>query len=204
MSLMIIDYGMGNLSSVQRAMEEVGAACYISDNPADIQDSSALLLPGVGAFAEGMRNLNSSGMSEAIKSAVTESDIPLLGICLGMQLLATSGEEGPLTPGLDLIHGSVRKISPQLNERLPHIGWNEVNPSSDHPMLEGISPGSDFYFVHSYHFDISSDVAVARTPFAGGITSVVARDTIWGVQFHPEKSSKPGLKLLKNFTSTYT
>lgn len=202
MSVMIVDYGMGNLSSVQRALEEVGASVFISDSPNDVKDSSALLLPGVGAFSEGMANLNTSGLGEAIKEAATENNTPLLGICLGMQLLATSGEEGADTPGLDLIPGVIKRITPEPDERLPHIGWNEVAPSSEHPMLEGIADGTDFYFVHSYHFDQCQNHAVAATPFAGGFTSIVAHESVWGVQFHPEKSSKPGLKLLENFVSS--
>lgn len=198
---MIIDYGMGNLNSVQRALEEVGAAVFISDSPADIRDSSALLLPGVGAFSQGMDNLLTSGMAESIKSAVSEDKIPLLGICLGMQLLADLGEEGGAMNGLGLIPGVIQKIKPHPGEKLPHIGWNEVYPQSPHPMFKGINPGADFYFVHSYHYAQCGSATAAATPFAGGITSAVARDNIWGVQFHPEKSSKPGLRLLENFVS---
>lgn len=201
MSIMIIDYGMGNLNSVQRALEEVGAAVFISDSPADIRKSSALLLPGVGAFSEGMENLLTSGMADNIKSAVFEDKIPLLGICLGMQLLADQGEEGGVRDGLGLIPGVIRKIKPNNGEKLPHIGWNEVNPISPHPMFKAINPGTDFYFVHSYHYAQCEADAAADTPFAGGITSAVAKDHIWGVQFHPEKSSKPGLRLLENFVS---
>ncbi len=201
MSVMIIDYGMGNLNSVQRALEEVGAAVFISDSPADIKESSALLLPGVGAFPEGMDNLQSSGMVEAIRSAALEDRIPMLGICLGMQLLADIGDEGIETKGLGLIPGRVTRIKPNADEKLPHIGWNEVHPTSPHPMFDGINPGTDFYFVHSYHYEQCESDTAAITSFAGGITSAVARDNIWGVQFHPEKSSKPGLKLLENFIS---
>ncbi len=196
---MVIDYGMGNLSSVQRALEEVGAAVFISDRPSDIRESSSLILPGVGAFGEGMRNLRESGMAAAIMEAVLEDGIPLLGICLGMQLLAGKGEEGGPQEGLGLIPGAIRKLNPGNGERLPHIGWNEVTPTRPHPMFEGIPDGSDFYFVHSYHFDTESPLAT--TPFAGGFTSSVAKDRIWGAQFHPEKSSKPGLRLLENFVN---
>jgi len=201
MSVMIIDYGMGNLSSVQRALEEVGAAAWISDQPSEIKEASSLLLPGVGAFGEGMKNLNDSGMTEAIREAVREDGIPLLGICLGMQLLATLGEEGGSLNGLGLIPGTVKQMTPQGDERLPHIGWNEVNPSEEHPMFEGITDGSDFYFVHSFHFE--TETPLATTPYAGGFTSVVANEKVWGAQFHPEKSSKPGLKLLENFVNNH-
>lgn len=201
MSVMIIDYGMGNLSSVQRAFEEVGSAAWISDQPSEIKEASSLLLPGVGAFGEGMKNLNESGMSQAILKAVQEDGIPLLGICLGMQLLASLGEEGGELKGLDLIPGTVKQMTPQGDERLPHIGWNEVNPTEVHPMFEGIPDSSDFYFVHSFHFD--TDTPLAITPYAGGFSSVVASGNVWGAQFHPEKSSKPGLKLLKNFVNNH-
>lgn len=201
MSVMIIDYGMGNLSSVHRAFEEVGAAAWISDQPSEIKEASSLLLPGVGAFGEGMKSLNESGMSEAILKAVQEDGIPLLGICLGMQLLASLGEEGGELKGLGLIPGTVKQMTPQGDERLPHIGWNEVNPTEAHPMFEGIPDRSDFYFVHSFHFD--TDTPLAITPYAGGFSSVVTSGNVWGAQFHPEKSSKPGLKLLKNFVNNH-
>ncbi len=199
MSVMIIDYGMGNLSSVQRALEEVGAAVFISDQASDIKEASSLLLPGVGAFGEGMRNLRDSGMADAILAAVKDDGIPLLGICLGMQLLAEHGEEGGPQEGLGLIPGTIRKLKVNEGERLPHIGWNEVTPSEPHPMFEGIPDGSDFYFVHSYYFD--TPTPLATTPFAGGFAASVAKDKVWGAQFHPEKSSKPGLKLLENFVN---
>ena len=163
MSVMIIDYGMGNLSSVQRALEEVGAAAWISDKPSEIKEAASLLLPGVGAFGEGMASLDESGFSDAIREAVQEDGIPLLGICLGMQLLASTGEEGGERNGLGLIPGTVTQIEPGTDERLPHIGWNEVNPTEDHPMFESIAPASDFYFVHSYHF--KTDAPLGGTPF---------------------------------------
>ncbi len=198
MSIMIIDYGMGNLTSVQRALEEVGAACFISDLPRDIKDAGSIVLPGVGAFKEGMKNLKSSGMADVIVEATNEG-VPLLGICLGMQLLATKGYEGGETDGLNLIPGTIREMQAQAGERIPHIGWNEINHCQDHLMYEGIKDLTDFYFVHSYHFDNDDNHAVTTTPYAGGFTSSVAHNNIWGTQFHPEKSSKAGLKLLENF-----
>lgn len=199
MSIMIIDYGMGNLGSVQRALEEVGASVFISDNPADIKESSALVLPGVGSFSEGMANLNASGMVDPIRQAISDDQIPLLGICLGMQLLAEKGEEGGIHDGLGLIPGTVKIMTPVGDERLPHIGWNEVTPVTEHPMFQGIEDRTDFYFVHSYHFQTTEEHRIATAPYAGTISAAVARDNIWGVQYHPEKSSKPGLKLLENF-----
>ncbi len=198
MSIMIIDYGMGNLTSVQRALEEAGAACFISDLPHDIKEASSIVLPGVGAFKEGMANLRSSGMADAILEAAKDN-VPILGICLGMQLLATNGDEGGGESGLNLIPGTIREMKAQPGERIPHIGWNEINQCGEHPMYEGIKDLTDFYFVHSFHFDNTGDHTVTKTPYAGGFSSSVAHGNIWGTQFHPEKSSKAGLKLLENF-----
>lgn len=204
MSIMIVDYGMGNLTSVHRAFEEAGAAVFISDQPSDIAEAGSLVLPGVGSFSQGMESLKQSGFAEAIIKATTEDKLPLLGICLGMQLLAERGDEGGEHEGLGLIPGSINKMEPSFGERLPHIGWNEVNlNTNNHPMFAGIPDSTDFYFVHSYHFVCPEEFAIAKTPYAGTITSAVARDHIWGMQCHPEKSSKPGLKLLENFVNIY-
>lgn len=200
MSIMIVDYGMGNLASVHRAFEEVGAAVFISDRPADIEEAGSLVLPGVGSFSHGMESLKQSGFAEAIIKATTEDRIPLLGICLGMQLLADRGDEGGEQEGLGLIPGTIKKMEPSSEERLPHIGWNEVKLNAGaHSMFTGIADSTDFYFVHSYHFDCPEKFAIAKTPYTGNITSAVALEHIWGMQCHPEKSSKPGLKILENF-----
>lgn len=205
MHVLVVDYGMSNLGSIRRALEECGANVKISDLPNSVAYASSIVLPGVGAFPDGARRLHESGWTETLRSSVGKG-IPLLGICLGMQLLATKGFEGGESEGLDLIPGEVRCLTPvEGNERLPHVGWNELEKEPERDelgLLDGISEGSDFYFVHSYHFVPSflSDV-VAWTPYCGGIASVVARARCFGVQFHPEKSGYYGFRLLQNFLS---
>lgn len=202
MSLLIVDYGMGNLKSVSRALEEIGAECFISDEPKHLREVSGIVLPGVGSFAEGMANLRQSGMAGAITAAVRDEQLPLLGICLGMQLLATRGSEGGDTEGLDLIPGSISLMPRLPEERIPHVGWNEVSFTRDDDLVEGLPEGSDFYFVHSYAFSPEDpDDVIADTPYAGGFPSIIGRGSVRGVQFHPERSSKPGFRLLENFLS---
>lgn len=200
---LIVDYGMGNLGSVRRALEECGADVLVSDNPADCNQADHIILPGVGAFADGMAALKSGGWIAALRSAVLEDTIPLLGICLGMHLLADKGFEGGETPGLGLIPGEVRRLTADSPEtRIPHVGWNEVQHSCVHPLLTGIPNGADFYFVHSYHFASGNGKdALAKTPYCGSFTSVIARGNAYGTQFHPEKSSRYGFQLIRNFLS---
>jgi glutamine amidotransferase len=201
MKVLIIDYGMSNLGSVRRAVEECGGEPVVSDNPADLDVAERIILPGVGAFADGMANLNAAGWPDKLRETLANPEIQLLGICLGMQLLATTGFENGVTPGLNLIPGEVVKLQSILNaERIPHVGWNEVHFLKEHSLLEKISNKTDFYFVHSYHFQtIESADAIATTPYCGGFSSVVGRGNVLGAQFHPEKSSRPGFQILRNF-----
>lgn len=203
MSTVIIDYGMGNLISVKRAFEECGADVHISDDPQDLASATHIVLPGVGAFADGMAALNAKGWRAAIRTAVERESAALLGICLGMQLLAEKGTEGGQVDGLGLIEGEVVKLQPkEVGERIPHVGWNELWPEQRHTLFEGIADGSDFYFVHSYHFRTKDDASLlATTPYCGGFASVVGKDRILGVQFHPEKSQRTGFQLIRNFLS---
>ena len=201
MKIVIVDYHMGNLGSVRRAFEECGAQPVVSEIPRDMDDADAIILPGVGSFSEGMKNLVEGGWVKALRRAVKEDKKPLLGICLGMQMLADRGFEGGETPGLCLIGGEVRRFETDVsNARIPHVGWNEVQPIRPSPLFKKIPAGSDFYFVHSYIFvpDVSSD-ASAQTPYCGMFTSAVSHENIHGVQFHPEKSSRSGFQLLRNF-----
>jgi glutamine amidotransferase len=199
----IIDYGMGNLDSVARAVEECGCTPLITDQPADIARAGSIILPGVGAFRDGMRGLQTRSLDTVLRDDVLGNRIPLLGICLGMQLLADTGFEGGETAGLGFIPGEVRRLEPdEAATRIPHVGWNEVIPLQNSPLFEGIEPGKDFYFVHSYHFcPTDSEDAAARTPYCGGFVSCVCHGVVFGVQFHPEKSQKPGRRLLSNFLS---
>jgi glutamine amidotransferase len=198
--VIVVDYGVCNLDSVQRALEECGAHVEISGDPAALARADRILLPGVGAFPTAKRHLDERGLSGAIVDEAT-AGAPLLGICLGMQLLATLGTEAGGAPGLGLVPASVQRLEPtESNSRIPHVGWNEVNPTGDHPLFAGIAPGTDFYFVHSFHMrcDDPSWVA-ATTPYCGGFTSAVSGANVHGVQFHPEKSQTAGFALLRNF-----
>lgn len=196
----IVDYGMCNLDSIRRAIEECGGNPRITEDAREIARAERIVLPGVGAFADAMRNLRERGLDKVLREQAAER-VPLLGVCLGMQLLADAGEEGAGAEGLGLIPGRIVKLRPtEDSPRIPHIGWNEVYPAPGNPLFGNIAPGRDFYFVHSFHFQCADSAhATATTPYCGGFTSVVTRDAVMGVQFHPEKSQKAGFSLLRNF-----
>ncbi len=199
----IIDYGMGNLDSVARAIEECRGNPVITDRAEDLRKANYIILPGVGSFGNGMWNIRALGLESILKEEVLQNRIPFLGICLGMQLLASRGHEGGETAGLGLIPGEVVRFQPDGPEvKIPHIGWNEVILEKRHPLFAEIPSGKDFYFVHSYHFVCENQEDVlSRTPYCGGFISAVRRGNVMGVQFHPEKSLQLGLKLLTNFLS---
>lgn len=197
----IIDYGMCNLDSVARAVEECGGLAVVTDRAQDIEHATHIILPGVGAFSEAMANIRSRRLDEVMGSQVFGKQIPFLGICLGMQLLAEVGHEGGQHPGLGWIRGEVRRLQPTPgNSRIPHIGWNEVVFQRESPIFKGMLSNKDFYFVHSYHFvcDDPGDL-VATTPYTGGFVSAVQREWVFAVQFHPEKSQRVGFQVLRNF-----
>lgn len=199
MSVLIIDYGLGNLGSVARSLEKCGAEVLISDDPHALKQVDRAILPGVGAFADGMHNLRSRGWDTALQDWVAEN-MPLLGICLGMQLLADVGHEVKTTQGLGLIAGEVCLLDVSPAERLPHVGWNAVQFSRADPLFQNILTDNDFYFVHSFHFNVADPKHIlGTTDYGKPFVSVVRRDNVFGVQFHPEKSSRPGFQLLKNF-----
>ena len=199
--VVIIDYGMCNLDSIGRAVEECGGRPVISDNPHDLKDAAHIILPGVGAFPDGMKNITELGFEDALNEQVIGRGIPFLGICLGMQLMARLGHEGKKAKGLGWIDGEVIKLEPHgEDKRIPHIAWNEVYPTYESPLFEDIEPGKDFYFVHSYHLACDDeDQILATTPYAKGFVSAVSQDYIFGVQFHPEKSQKAGFQIIRNF-----
>lgn len=201
MSVVVIDFGMSNLGSVRRSLEECGARVVIAEHPEALKQASHAVLPGVGAFARGMENLRTRGWLPAIRELALEDRVPFLGVCLGMQLLAETGHEGGTTEGLGLVAGEVRRLEPgSPEERVPHVGWNEVYPVADGPMFANIPTGSDFYFVHSYHLVPREDAQFAAyTPYCGRTAAAVVAGNVWGVQFHPEKSSRAGFQLLRNF-----
>lgn len=192
---------MSNLGSVRRAFEECGADVTISHDPGDLDQAERIVLPGVGAFADGMANLNAAGWPDQLRKTLENPDVQLLGICLGMQLLATKGFESGETLGLDLIPGEVVRLNPEKSgDRIPHVGWNEVHIGRTHPLTAGIKNGTDFYFVHSYHFRaLNESHAIAKTPYCGGFTSIINSGNVMGTQFHPEKSSRPGFQIIRNF-----
>lgn len=205
MKVGVIDYGVGNLGSVARALEEVGATPIRVDRSVDLHQVEAMVLPGVGSFSQCKKILDQDGWSRAIRDEVHEYCKPLLGICLGMQLLADWGEEGlengAQTPGLGFVPGrvvSLKKLG--CAARLPHVGWNSISPRLENYLLKGVPKGTDFYFVHSYGFLLQSErECVATTQYGIEIAAVVNHGRVWGTQFHPEKSSRAGLKVLNNF-----
>ena len=194
----LIDYGAGNLHSVENALRRVGAdVALVSDGDA-LAKAERIVLPGVGAFGACYNGLASlPGMIEALESHVLKDGVPFLGICVGMQLLATRGLEHGETPGLGWIGGEVRALEPSEHVKVPHMGWNDVVVADDASGL--VHPG-EAYFLHSYAFDVANNAHVAaRTDHGGAVTAAVARDNILGVQFHPEKSQAYGLALLERF-----
>lgn len=197
----IVDYGLGNIGSIQNMIKKVGYDSKVSSNPSEILDASKIILPGVGAFDTGMSNLNSSGLTGVIKQKA-ESGAVILGICLGMQLLADSSEEGCL-PGLGLIKGHVKKFhfGDNANKlKIPHMGWNIVNPKKNIPLFADMPEEMRFYFVHSYHYVCDKDENVAgATMYGYEFASAISSKNIYGMQFHPEKSHKFGMQLFRNF-----
>ncbi|WP_298866985.1 imidazole glycerol phosphate synthase subunit HisH [uncultured Gimesia sp.] len=197
----IIDYGMGNLRSVQKAFEKIGAEATITSKPDEIARATKLLLPGVGAFRDGIQCLKDKSLVEPIWEHVN-SGKPFLGICLGLQLLFDISYEDGEYEGLGMIPGKVVRLEDQPGLKIPHIGWNEIETVTPHPILADIPSHEHFYFVHSYYVVPEDESAVvAYTEHGSRFASIVARDNIFASQFHPEKSQSAGLKLLQNFAS---
>ena len=196
----MIDYGGSNLRSVQKALEFVGAQVVVTDDPAVVVQAEKLILPGVGAFGAGMKALRERGLAEAVNAAAHHA-IPLLGICLGMQFLFEVSEEMGEHAGLGLIRGRVVRF-PQNGLVVPHVGWNQIEPTRPHPLLADVPPGGYSYFVHSYYC-VPTDAAatLATTDYGQPFTAIIAQDNIYGIQFHPEKSQQVGLQILRNFVT---
>jgi glutamine amidotransferase len=200
MNVGIVGYGLGNLASVAMAVEVLGHSAAIIEDPALLEGCQRIILPGVGAFAEGMDRLRAGAWPDAIRREAG-AGTPVLGICLGMQCLAERGGEGGERPGLGLIAGEIAHLrSIGCNERVPHVGWNEVRASNGARLFDALPNVADFYFAHSYAFrPARSEEIIATTVYGCEFASVVRRGRVWGTQFHPEKSSKAGLRLLRNF-----
>ena len=201
MKIAIVNYGMGNLASVRRAFEDIGVDVVIADKPDALHEVDRIVLPGVGAFGEGMSRLKEDGWQDILREVVLVHHKPLLGICLGMQMLATTGFEGGRIQGLDLVPGEVKRLDElSCNLRIPHVGWNEVDYCLEDPLFKSIPNQSDFYFVHSYAYITASDAYLTSTvPYGAKVAASIRNGNVFGCQFHPEKSSKAGRQLLKNF-----
>ncbi|GCE02900.1 imidazole glycerol phosphate synthase subunit HisH [Dictyobacter aurantiacus] len=193
----IIDYGAGNIHSIEKALEHVGAQVQVTDDPQVVAQSQAVVLPGVGSGGAAMARMSSRGLDRAIREATFQGK-PFLGICLGMQLLADHHEEGEVE-GLRLFRGSVRRIP--HGPKIPHMGWNQIQTlQPDQPIFAGLPADAYFYFAHSYYVEPQDQTGVAAvTDYGSPYCSVIATDQVWGTQFHPEKSGDVGLQLLNNF-----
>lgn len=201
MKVAIVNYGMGNLASVRRALCDLGADAFIAEHPVALCEANRIVLPGVGAFGEGMQRLAAGQWVESLRHEVLERGKPLLGICLGMQMLAKSGEEGGEHAGLGFIDGCVRRLDALgCNLRIPHVGWNDVTFSERERMFAHIPQHTDFYFVHSFAFEaVCQQDVIATTGYAVDVVAGVRKGNVFGTQFHPEKSSRGGRQLLRNF-----
>ena len=201
MSIAIIDYGAGNLRSVQKALEKLGFRSTITKDKTIIEASSAIILPGVGAFDPAIKELKGSGLIDLLKSQITKGK-PFLGLCLGMQILFEESEEGK-EKGLGLIKGKVKKfnLKKEAGLKVPHMGWNNISiKKTDSPIMRNIRDNSKVYFVHSYYCETKDlDDILTTTDYAGDFVSSVSRKNIFALQFHPEKSGDIGLEILKNF-----
>ncbi|MCP4356829.1 MAG: imidazole glycerol phosphate synthase subunit HisH [Chloroflexi bacterium] len=202
----MIDYGASNIRSAQKAFEHIGAEITLTEDPDVVRKADKLVLPGVGAFGSGMAGLRQHNLPDAIYEAV-QCGVPFLGICVGMQLMFDESNEMGLHQGLGLIPGKVTRFptfrnpqSPIRNLKIPHMGWNQLEPTWEHPLLQGIETGDYAYFVHSYYCDpVAATAVLAWTDYGFPLPSVVAQDNVYGLQFHPEKSQRVGLQILQNF-----
>ncbi|AVF03651.1 MAG: imidazole glycerol phosphate synthase subunit HisH [Devosia indica] len=210
-TIAIIDYGAGNLHSAAKAFERVAAergqgdVINVTSDPQIVRLADRIMLPGVGAFADCKAGLDAvTGMVEVLEERVIKGGVPFLGVCVGMQLLASEGREKTVTQGLGWIPGAVEKITPaDPTLKIPHMGWNTITVTRPHALLDGIETGPNglhAYFVHSYHLKTDrAETLIATTDYGGALTACVGRDNIFGTQFHPEKSQALGLKLIENF-----
>ncbi|MCD6539596.1 MAG: imidazole glycerol phosphate synthase subunit HisH [Candidatus Omnitrophica bacterium] len=195
----VVDYGLGNLRSVSKALEVLGAKVILSSDAKKLSEAGGLILPGVGAFKRGMENLEKLGLKDFLQKSLNRG-IPFLGICLGFQLLFTESEEGGEVKGLEILRGKAVRFSKKI--KIPHMGWNQVEFKKDNNLFKEIPDKSFFYFVHSYYVEPEDkDIVISTTDYGEEFVSAINKDNLWAVQFHPEKSSELGLKLIKNFIS---
>lgn len=198
----IIDYGLGNISAFQNVYKRLDIPTKIAKSVEDLQDVEKLILPGVGAFDYAMSQLNNSGMRERLDELVLKQKIPVIGICVGMQIMGNKSDEGQLE-GLKWIDANIRKFDESTihqRTKLPHMGWNDVYPKNNHPLFEGLEKDAIFYFLHSYYFECKNgEDILANSDYGVLFASAAHHDNIFGIQFHPEKSHQYGEKLLHNF-----
>ncbi|WP_321429989.1 imidazole glycerol phosphate synthase subunit HisH [uncultured Methanolobus sp.] len=197
--IVIIDYGLGNLRSVRKGLEHAGADVIISSDPEEIKSADGVILPGVGAFRDAMKNV------EVLRRTIDKyvaSGKPMLGICLGQQMMLSTSEEGGLTEGLDLVKGQVLRF-PHSELKVPHMGWNSIKITQEHPIFDGIPEGSFVYFVHSYYVDTTDKNTLISCEYGTEFAAAIVNDAgnVIGIQFHPEKSGDIGLNILKNFVA---
>jgi imidazole glycerol-phosphate synthase subunit HisH len=200
-NICIIDYGLGNTTSVYNAVRSLGFDVHISNNHSDIEKATHLILPGVGSFSSGMKKLQEFNLINILGCEVIGKKKPILGICLGMQLMASFGDENGRHQGLGWIKGEVQRMSRKLEgEKLPHMGWNDLSITSNSTLTRNIAENLVFYFVHSYHFIPENDsIVTGLCDYAGGFAAMIESENIFATQFHPEKSHNVGLQLIENF-----
>jgi len=196
----IIDYDAGNLKSVEKALLFLGEEVKITSNAEEILSADKIILPGVGAFGDAMEKLNTRGLSEVIREAVKRK-IPLLGICLGLQLLFEASEESPGVDGLSVLKGKIKRIPDKEGFKVPHIGWNSLKINPESKLFAGIPEDSYVYFVHSYYLAAEEPIVAATNDYVVDIPAAVENEHVFACQFHPEKSGDIGLRLLKNFAT---
>lgn len=198
-SLTIVDYGMGNIGSVAHALDLLAGRYVVSNRPEALRDAAGIILPGVGAFAAAMTNLRALDLVDELSEQVRNRRKPFLGICLGMQLVAQDSVENGFSNGLGWIDGHVRAMEPPGRLRVPHVGWNGVARKPDHPLFARIEDNAHFYFDHSFHVVCDPAMTIASCEYGEPCAAALQHDNILAVQFHPEKSQRNGLKLLRNF-----
>lgn len=198
----IVDYGLGNVKAFANAYKSLNIPANIITRAQDLKTASKVILPGVGAFDHAMRLLERSGMRQSLEEMVLQRHVPILGVCVGMQILACSSEEGSL-PGLSWVDAIIKRmnfVAEKNSVCIPHMGWNNIRPLQTNGLLKGFDPDARFYFLHSYYFESNrKEIVVAVTDYQGEFASVVNSGNVYGVQFHPEKSHQWGTRLLKNF-----
>lgn len=199
----VVDLGIANIGSVAKALGSLKADVELTSDPDRVRQATKLILPGVGAFGAAMAAVNAAGLREPIREAALSRRIPVLGICLGMQLFAESSDESGGQQGLGILSARIKSLDPTLCPTIPHIGWNNLEETGGNPLLKGLKPAPDFFFVHSFHMvDVPDDVSVSHCIYGKeAIVAAIARGNVMGTQFHPEKSQSNGIAVLSNFVA---